>query len=420
MKKICCLCLIFLLIAGCSKEITISLTTDTITVNVHDELPDSQVLQYVNCNNMVCSEDIELDIRRDELNLNKVGEYTIDVLHNGSGYPVKVKVIDVENPTIHVEPFTIEQFENIIWDREMYNRIQLIVGDNATDDNSLYNSVKVEGLDPAVAGEQEVTFTVKDASRNEASIKVMVTVNPKPVVVVKPTPPPVVVEPEVPEVTTPSDATGSDATPSDATPSDATGSDATPSDSTPSDATDTDATTPSDATGSDATPSDATASDATGSDATATDSTPSDATGSDGEKETPVINRVTMTVKEVMDLLDSSRRNEIIYVSQTWCSHCQAFVKTLDSYLAERDDLIVREVILDLEPQTEVITQNVNGEDVIHYVYADFETFKKEYKIDFVGTPSIFIIRNGRVRETLIGNQSIEILHDKLDSISNY
>lgn len=416
MKKICCLCLSFLLVVGCSKEITISLTTDTITVNVHDELPDSQVLQYVNCNNMVCSDDIELDIRRDELNLDKVGEYTIDVLYNGSGYPVKVKVIDVEDPIIHVEPFTIEQFENIIWDREMYNRIQLIVSDNATDENSLYNSVKVEGLDPAVAGEQEVTFTVRDASRNETSVKVIVTVNAKPIVVVKPTPPPVVVEPEVPEVTTPSDATGSDSTPSDATDSDAaTGSDATPSDSTSSDATDSDAATPSDATSSDATSSDATGSDATGS-----DSTPSDATGSDGEKETPVINRVTMTVKEVMELLDSSRRNEIIYVSQTWCSHCQAFVKTLDSYLSERDDLIVREIVLDLEPQTEVITQNVNGEDVIHYEYADFEAFKKEYNIDFVGTPSIFIIRNGRVRETLIGNQSIEILHDKLDSISNY
>lgn len=419
MKKICCICLSFLLVVGCSKEITISLTTDTITVNVHDELPDSQVLQYVNCNNMVCSEDIELDIRRDELNLNKVGEYTIDVLYNGSGYPVKVKVIDVENPTIHVEPFTIEQYENIIWDREMYNRIQLIVSDNATDENSLYNSVKVEGLDPAVAGEQEVTFTVRDASRNEASTKVMVTVNPKPVVVVKPTPPPVVVVPEVPEVTTPSDATGSDSTPSDATNSDATGSDATPSDSTPSDATNSDAT-PSDATESDATPSDATESDATGSDATPSDSTPSDATDSDIEKETPIVNRVTMTVKEVMELLDGSRRNEVIYVSQTWCSHCQAFVKTLDNYLAGREDLIVREIVLDLEPQSEVITQNVNGEDVIHYEYTDFEVFKKDYNIDFVGTPSIFIIRNGRVRETLIGNQSIEILHDKLDSISNY
>lgn len=419
MKKICCLCLTLLLAAGCSKEITISLTTDTITVNVHDELPDSQVLQYVNCNNMVCSEDIELDIRRDELNLNKVGEYTIDVLYNGSGYPVKVKVIDVENPTIHVDPFTIEQYENIIWDREMYNRIQLIVSDNATDENSLYNSVKVEGLDPAVAGEQEVTFTVKDASRNEASVKVLVTVNPKPVVVVKPTPPPVVVEPEVPEITTPSDATGSDSTPSDATPSDATGSDATGSDATPSDATGSDATNTDAATPSDATTSDATPSDATGSDATPSDATGSDATVSDIEKETPTVNRVTMTVKEVMELLDGSRRNEVIYISQTWCSHCQAFVKTLDSYLAERDDLIVREIVLDLEPQSEVITQNVNGEDVIHYEYADFEAFKKDYNIDFVGTPSIFIIRNGRVRETLIGNQSIEILHDKLDSISN-
>lgn len=419
MKKICCLCLTLLLAVGCSKEITISLTTDTITVNVHDELPDSQVLQYVNCNNMVCSEDIELDIRRDELNLDKVGEYTIDVLYNGSGYPVKVKVIDVENPTIHVEPFTIEQYENIIWDREMYNRIQLIVSDNATDENSLYNSVKVEGLDPAVAGEQEVTFTVKDASRNEAVVKVIVTVNPKPVVVVKPTPPPVVVEPEVPE-TTPSDATSSDSTPSDATNSDATGSDATPSDATGSDATNSDAATPSDATESDATPSDATNSDATSSDATSTDATPSDATDSDIEKETPTVNRVAMSTKAVMDLLDASRKSEVIYVSQTWCTHCQAFVKTLDSYLAERDDLIVREIVLDLEPQTEVITQNVNGEDVIHYEYADFEAFKKDYKIDFVGTPSIFIIRNGKVRETLIGNQSIEILHDKLDSISNY
>lgn len=373
MKKICCLCLTLLLAAGCSKEITISLTTDMITVNVHDELPDAKILQYVNCNNMVCSEDIELDIRRDELNLDKVGEYTIDVLYNGSGYPLKVKVIDVENPTIHVEPFTIEQYENIIWDREMYNRIQLTVSDNATDENTLYNSIKVEGLDPSIAGEQLVTFTLKDASRNETSISVTVTVEPKPVVVVKPTPP-VVVPPKEPEITTPSDAT-----PNDATGSDVTGSDATPSDATPSDATDT-----------------------------------------DSEDDTPeILRRVTMTAKDVLNLLDSSRKNEVIYVSQTWCSHCQAFVKTLDSYLAERDDLIVREIVLDLEPQTEVITQNVNGEDVIHYEYADFEAFKKQYNIDFVGTPSIFIIRNGKVRETLIGNQSIEILHDKLDSISN-
>lgn len=80
---------------------------------------------------------------------------------------LKVKVIDVENPTIHVEPFTIEQYENIIWDREMYNRIQLTVSDNATDENTLYNSIKVEGLDPSIAGEQLVTFTLKDASRNE-------------------------------------------------------------------------------------------------------------------------------------------------------------------------------------------------------------------------------------------------------------
>ena len=382
MKKICCLCLTLLLAAGCSKEITISLTTDMITVNVHDELPDAKILQYVNCNNMVCSEDIELDIRRDELNLDKVGEYTIDVLYNGSGYPLKVKVIDVEKPTIHVEPFTIEQYENIIWDREMYNRIQLTVSDNATDENTLYNSIKVEGLDPSIAGEQLVTFTLKDASRNETSISVTVTVEPKPVVVVKP--PPVVVPPKEPEITTPSDAT-----PNDATGSDATGSDATPSDATPSDATESDAT-------------------------------PNDATDTDSEDDTPeILRRVTMTAKDVLNLLDSSRKNEVIYVSQTWCSHCQAFVKTLDSYLAERDDLIVREIVLDLEPQTEVITQNVNGEDVIHYEYADFEAFKKQYNIDFVGTPSIFIIRNGKVRETLIGNQSIEILDDKLDSISN-
>lgn len=388
MKKICCLCLTLLLAAGCSKEITISLTTDMITVNVHDELPDAKILQYVNCNNMVCSEDIELDIRRDELNLDKVGEYTIDVLYNGSGYPLKVKVIDVENPTIHVEPFTIEQYENIIWDREMYNRIQLTVSDNATDENTLYNSIKVEGLDPSIAGEQLVTFTLKDASRNETSISVTVTVEPKPVVVVKPTPP-VVVPPKEPEITTPSDATPNDASGTDATPSDATESDATPSDATPSDATESDAT-------------------------------PSDATDTDSEDDTPeILRRVTMTAKDVLNLLDSSRKNEVIYVSQTWCSHCQAFVKTLDSYLAERDDLIVREIILDLEPQTEVITQNVNGEDVIHYEYADFEAFKKQYNIDFVGTPSIFIIRNGKVKETLIGNQSIEILHDKLDSISN-
>lgn len=408
MKKICCLCLTLLLAAGCSKEITISLTTDMITVNVHDELPDAKILQYVNCNNMVCSEDIELDIRRDELNLDKVGEYTIDVLYNGSGYPLKVKVIDVENPTIHVEPFTIEQYENIIWDREMYNRIQLTVSDNATDENTLYNSIKAEGLDPSIAGEQLVTFTLKDASRNETSISVTVTVEPKPVVVVKPTPP-VVVPPKEPEVTTPSDATPNDATGSDATPTDAT-----PSDATPNDASGTDAT-PSDATESDATPSDATPSDATESDAT-----PNDATDTDSEDDTPeILRRVTMSAKDVLSLLDSSRKNEVIYVSQTWCSHCQAFVKTLDSYLAERDDLIVREIVLDLEPQTEVITQNVNGEDVIHYEYADFEAFKKQYDIDFVGTPSIFIIRNGKVRETLIGNQSIEILHDKLDSISN-
>ena len=109
------------------------------------------------------------------MNLDKVGEYTIDVLYNGSGYPLKVKVIDVENPTIHVEPFTIEQYENIIWDREMYNRIQLTVSDNATDENTLYNSIKVEGLDPSIAGEQLVTFTLKDASRNETSITVSYT-----------------------------------------------------------------------------------------------------------------------------------------------------------------------------------------------------------------------------------------------------
>ena len=74
---------------------------------------------------MVYSEDVRLDIRRDELNLDKVGgEYTIDVLYNSGGYPLKVKVIDVENPTIHVEPFTIERYENTIWDLEMYvNRI---------------------------------------------------------------------------------------------------------------------------------------------------------------------------------------------------------------------------------------------------------------------------------------------------------
>lgn len=412
MKKVCCLCLAMLLAAGCSKAITISLTTDMITVNVHDELSDEKILRYVSCNGGVCSDDVELDIRKDELNLDKVGEYTIDVLYKGSGYPLKVKVIDVESPTIHVEPFTIEQYENIIWDREMYNRIQLTVSDNATDVNTLYNSIKVEGLDPAIAGEQEVTFTLKDASRNEASIKVMVTVEPKPVVVVKPAPP-VVVPPKEEEVTTPNDAEPS--TPTDTTPSDATESDATSSDATPSDATE------SDATPSDTTPSDTTPSDATENDATPSDSTPSDASGSDSKEEpSETLRRTTMTAKEVLELLEKSRKNEVIYVSQTWCSHCHAFVKTLDSYLAQREDLIVREIILDLEPQSQVITQNANGEDVIHYEYADFEAFKKQYGIDFVGTPSIFVIRNGKLKETLVGNQSIEILHSKLDKISNY
>ncbi len=416
MKKICCLALALLMIGGCAKEIHISLNVDTLTVNIHDELPDEEILKHVSCNNSTCPSDLELTVHREQLNLDKVGEYTIDVLYEGSGYPLKVKVVDNEKPTISVEPFTIEQYENIIWDREMFDRIQLKVSDNATDETTLYNSIKVEGLDPSVEGVQTVTFSVRDESKNQAEITIEVTVEPKPVVIVNPTPPAMPSEPIVPEPTPEENAPSEEATPSDTEQpeeNEATGSDtehetATGSDAQENGAEIVDPEVNEEATGSDATPSDT------------EEGTPSDTEEPEEEAEPEaVVHRVSMTTAEVMKQLERSRKPQVVYVSQTWCSHCQAFVKTLDSYLSERGDLEVWEIVLDLEEQEQVVETNAEGEEVTRYVYPDFEAFKEEYGIDFIGTPSIFIIERGKLKDTLVGNQSIEILHEVLDGIVN-
>lgn len=112
-----------LMLTGCAKETVITLVTDEIKVNVHDTLSDETILSYVQCNKSACPQDMAFDIYKNDLDLDKVGKYTIDVMVSGSGYPLHVNVVDVEAPTMEVKDFSVNQYENIIWNRAMFEQI---------------------------------------------------------------------------------------------------------------------------------------------------------------------------------------------------------------------------------------------------------------------------------------------------------
>lgn len=368
MKKIISslLCMV-LLVSGCSKSQDVSVDTDAIKVAVKSELSDEMILSHVKCGGKSCSDELEFDIYKNDLDLNQVGSYTIDIMVDGSGYPLRIDVIDEIAPEIIVEDFSVNQNENIIWNRSMFNKINLQVTDNATLVETLYERLKVSGLDTSVSGVQEVTFSLSDESNNKVEKKVSVKVIEKPVEVIHPPLPPVVVPPvveEPPVVVDPIVPPVEEVVPVEP-----------------------------------------------------------EAPPVDDSKEEPEVVAPSkiqaLTSKEVLEILQSSKDYQVVYVSQTWCSHCQAFIITLNSYLEGRDDLYLIEIVLDKEEKKEITEKDENGNPVQKIVYPDFEEIKSTYEIEFIGTPSMFIFKDQKLVGSLVGNESMENLKLFLDGISN-
>ena len=361
MKKLGSIILcVVLVLSGCSKEMVITLDTDSITVNVHEELSDETILSYVKCDKLACPEEMVFDIFKNDLDLGKVGSYTIDVMIEGSGYPLRINVVDKENPIISIAPFEVLQYEKIIWDQAMLDRINLTLNDNATAKEPLFKSLKVSELNTDVVGIQEVTFTIKDASGNATEQKVNVNVIAKPVVIVPPLLPPVlppVVEP-VPEENPTEEEVDEPQT--------------------------------------------------------------ADPTPEEPSEEVETSTKITKTTaKDILSVLSTSTKYEILYISQTWCSHCHAFIKTLSSYLDARENIQVLELVLDLEPSEDINEVDEEGKDIAKVIYPDFETMKKTYEMDFVGTPCLYIFKDKKIVASLIGNESMENLALFLDEIDN-
>lgn len=367
-KIVLSLLCIGLFMSGCSKPQVVSVDTDVIKIEVNSELSDEMILSHVKCGGKSCSDDLEFDIFKNDLNVRKVGSYTIDIMVDGSGYPLRIDVVDLENPEIIIDDFSVNQNENIIWNRSMFNKINLQVKDNATSEETLYDRLKVSGLDTSVSGVQEVTFSLSDESNNKVEKKVSVNVIEKPVEVIHPPVPPVVVPPlieEPPLVNEPEE----EVKPDEVKPIDPV--------------------------------------------------VPPIEEVEDPKEEVQPSKIQVKTTNEVLDLLKTSKEYQVVYVSQTWCSHCQAFIKTLNSYLEGRDDLTLIEIVLDKEEQKEITETDENGNTVQKFIYPDFETFKLTYSIDFIGTPSMFIFKDQKVVGSLVGNESKENLELFLDGISN-
>lgn len=398
MKKLMSMCLCFLLLAtGCTKEeMVMNIDTDLIELNVLEELSDEEILKHVRCGSEACPLGMKVDIRRNQLNTSKAGEYIIDVLYEGSGFPIKIKVVDREKPSMTLYPFSIDQEETIVWNQAMIDRIGLKMSDNATSYQYLLDHLEVIGLDPLNASMQKVTFRTHDEAGNKTEIQVEVNVMEK-IVFVPPVIVPPVVEPEpepdeeIPPVTD-SDTEGEES------PEDETEGETGPDEEV----------------------------DESGNEEKTDEEKPDEVDDSKDEtdeeevveEESKADIRVT-TAALVSDILKTSENIEIVYFSQTWCSHCQAFIKTLDSYLNERADLYIHQVVLDLEEKTIIKEIDETGKEVSKSVYKDFEALKEKYRLDFVGTPSLYVFENNQCIGSLIGNESYEALKAFLDPYTN-
>lgn len=162
----------FALLNGCEKREAFHLKADVLEIELNENLPEDEIKSMIECGKYC--EQLQIDT---SLVVNsKVGEYPIRITLGNYSDEITIKVKDNLPPKISVEEFTLLVDQNVIWNRELFEELNVKVSDNITSLNELYKNISVSGIDTSELGWQEATFEVSDEDGNTARCEVWVEV----------------------------------------------------------------------------------------------------------------------------------------------------------------------------------------------------------------------------------------------------
>ena len=160
----------FALLCGCEKREAFHLKENVLEIDLNSEVDEEAIRVLIDCEKHC--EAIQIDSSM--VVSNKVGEYPIKITLGNYSDQLILRVKDNIPPKIFVEEFAMLVNQNIIWNRELFEELNMKVSDNITSVNELYKNISVSGIDTSELGWQQVTFTVRDEGGNSASCEVWV------------------------------------------------------------------------------------------------------------------------------------------------------------------------------------------------------------------------------------------------------
>ena len=160
----------FALLCGCEKREAFHLKENVLEIDLNSEVDEEAIRALIDCEKHC--EAIQIDSSM--VVSNKVGEYPIKITLGNYSDQLILRVKDNIPPKIFVEEFAMLVNQNIIWNRELFEELNMKVSDNITSVNELYKNISVSGIDTSELGWQQVTFTVRDEGGNFASCEVWV------------------------------------------------------------------------------------------------------------------------------------------------------------------------------------------------------------------------------------------------------
>lgn len=109
----------------------------------------------------------------DTSNLTTVGNYAITY---DKQYVLDVVVEDTTAPSLSLAPLSLQRGASFSWNEEAYSTLIQELSDNYTAKEVLQRNVECEDIDTSLAGEREVSCSVRDESGNTATAQLMVAI----------------------------------------------------------------------------------------------------------------------------------------------------------------------------------------------------------------------------------------------------
>lgn len=168
-KIIICLSIIILL-NGCGKKDSFTLSKNEITIDAYSTFEPSDYL--LKNNKKLSKEDKKkLNIKNDT-DIKKPGRY--QVIFEDYNLTLKVIVKDEEKPVLTIQDYTLTQ--NDTFDKSL---LKISMKDNVTKEEDLNKTLQCDRLDTSTTGIKTITCSIQDESKNKTETKVNITIKEK-------------------------------------------------------------------------------------------------------------------------------------------------------------------------------------------------------------------------------------------------